>query len=230
MRWGKVMEKKYIFLSSFAACVLLYFVEQIMMVDYLTKTLTKVLLFTLVPVLYIKLIKKKSLRESLNLKRFDISNFKLGLLFGAVSFLIVIGAFMILRNYIDLNSIALELQSKSKITPANFIFVGLYITLGNSFLEEFFFRGYIFLNLYELGCKKAAYVFSAVLFGLYHIAIFKTWFNIELILLALSGLIGVAVIFNWLNTKSNNFINSWIVHILADAAIILIGMRMFKLI
>ncbi|EYE88618.1 CAAX amino terminal protease [Fervidicella metallireducens AeB] len=224
------MEKKYIFLSSLAVCALLYFVEQIMMVDYLTKTLTKVLLFTLVPILYIKFIKKKSLREALNLKKMDINNFKLGLLFGVVSFLIVFGAFLILRNYIDLNSIASELQSKSKITPGNFIFVGLYITIGNSFLEEFFFRGYIFLNLYEQGYKKTAYVFSAVLFGLYHIAIFKTWFNIELILLALSGLIGVAIIFNWLNTKSNNFINSWIVHILADSAIILIGMRMFNLI
>lgn len=86
------------------------------------------------------------------------------------------------------------------------------------------------MNLYELKFKKTAYVYSSLLFALYHIAIFKSWFNIWLILLALTGLISVGFIFNFIDTKSNNFINSWIVHILADMAIMLIGMKMFGII
>ena len=223
------MNKKYIITSSLITCIILYFVEQVLGVNYAVKTLSKVVLFILIPYLYIKIVKKSTLREELNFRKLDKKHLKLGFLFGISSFLIILAAYFLVGQYINFDSIASELQSKSKITPANFIFVGLYITFGNSFLEEFFFRGFIFLSLYELKSKRLAYVYSSVLFGLYHIAIFKTWFNVGLIGLSLFGLIAVGFIFNWLDTKSENFINSWIVHILADSAIILIGCRMFNI-
>jgi membrane protease YdiL (CAAX protease family) len=183
-----------------------------------------------VPLIYIKFIKKSDIKTELNLRKLDSKNFKLGFLFGGAAFLIIFIGYFIFGSFIDFNSIAAELTSKSKITPANFIFIGLYITLGNSFLEEFFFRGFIFLNLYNLKYKKLAYIFSSMLFAVYHMGIFKNWFNIWLILLCLVGLFTVGIVFNWLNTKSKNFINSWLVHILADSAIIIIGMRMFGII
>jgi membrane protease YdiL (CAAX protease family) len=223
------MNKKYIIISSLVACIILYFIEQVLGVNYAVKTLSKVVLFMLLPYIYIKLIKKSTLKEELNFRKLNVKHLKLGLLFAISSFLIIIIAYFIVGQYIDFNSIAVELQNKSKITPGNFIFVGSYITFGNSFLEEFFFRGYIFLSLYELKAKRLAYVYSSVLFGVYHMGIFKTWFNLGLIGLALFGLIAVGFIFNWLDTKSENFINSWIVHILADSAIILIGFRMFNI-
>jgi hypothetical protein len=61
-------------------------------------------------------------------------------------------------------------------------------------------------------------------------AIFKNWFNPALIALALFGLIFIGFVFDWLNTKSENFINSWLVHIMADSAIIIIGLKMFNMI
>lgn len=222
------MNKRFIIGSSFIACIILYYVEQEIGVNYAVKTLTKVLLFTLIPYVYIKFIKKSNLREALNFKKIEKVHFNLGFLFGIASFLIIIITYFIIGQYINFNSIAVELGSKSKITGTNFIYVGTYITFGNSFLEEFFFRGFIFLSLYELRYTKLAYVYSSVLFGIYHIAIFKTWFNLGLIALALLGLVVVAFIFNWMDTKSKNFINSWIVHILADSAIILIGFKMFN--
>ncbi|MBZ9635369.1 CPBP family intramembrane metalloprotease [Clostridium sp. FP1] len=106
----------------------------------------------------------------------------------------------------------------------------MYITFGNSFLEEYFFRGFYLLKSYELKSKKFAYIYSSLLFGVYHIAIFKTWFNSGLVGLALIGLISIGFIFNWLDTRSKNFINSWLVHILADSAIIIIGLRMFGIV
>lgn len=188
------------------------------------------MLFTGVPFYYLKVIKKVDIKEGLNLKKLKISDFKLGLLLGLFSFSVIVIAYLVLKGWIDFNAIAQELQSKSKITPSNFIGIGLYIIIINSFLEEFFFRGFIFLNLYKEGYKKLAYAYSSVLFGVYHIAIFKTWFDPFLIGIALFGLVSVGIIFNWLDTKSNNFTNSWLVHGLADGAIILIGMRMFHMI
>jgi len=224
------MKKAYIIGGSLAACIILYIIEQVLAADYLTKTITKLILFTAIPYIYLKLVKKSNIKDGLNLRRIESSTFNLGLTLGALSFAVILSSYFILRGSIDFNSIASELKSKSKVTPANFIFVGFYITFCNSFLEEFFFRGFIFLNLFSQGSKSLAYIYSSVLFGVYHITIFKTWFNPLIIGLALFGLVSVGIVFNWLDTKTDNFINSWLVHILADSAIIIIGMRMFNLI
>lgn len=224
------MNKKYIIITSLIACVLLYFVEQILMVNYVIKTAVKILLFILIPCIYFSFIKKSKIKRVMNLRKLHIKHLKLGILFGMLSFVVIIITYRIIGSYIDLQGIAQELQSKSKITTTNFIFVALYITLGNSFLEEFFFRGYIFLNLYDLGFKRMAYFYSSLLFGIYHIAIFKTWFSSWQVSLALLGLISIGFVFNWLDLKSKNFINSWIVHIFADIAIIVIGLKMFMII
>lgn len=223
-------EKKYIILSSLIACIILYFVEQVLVVNYVVKTVIKLLFFIAIPCIYMKFIKKQPLSKSINYKNIDKHHLKMGFLFGIMSFLIILIAFYVLRNIINLQGISEDLQSKSKITATSFIFVGLYITLGNSFIEEYFFRGFIFLNLYELKSKKIAYIYSSLLFGLYHIGIFRTWFNFGLVGLALIGLISIGFVFCWLDTKSNNFINSWIVHILADSSIIIIGLKMFGIV
>lgn len=225
-----LMSKSYIIVSSFVACLILYLVEQIFSVDYLIKTIAKLILFIAIPYIYLKFIKKSNIKEALNLKRIDTNTLKHGLILGSASFIVIMVAYSIFKEYIDFNSILEELQSKSNINPSNFMLVGIYITLGNSFLEEFFFRGFIFLNLYNQGYKKIAYIYSSLLFGVYHIAIFKTWFSPLLTVLALLGLVIAGIVFNWIDTKSENFINSWIVHILADSAIIIIGMGMFGII
>jgi uncharacterized protein len=225
----EAMKEKYIIISSLLACICLYVIEQYLGVSYVVKTLSKIIFFAIIPIIYIKLIKKSNIVAELNLRHLDRKRLKLGFIFGTASFLIVLAAYVIFKGVIDLNSITSDLQEKN-ITAVNFIFIGLYVTLGNSLLEEFFFRGFIFLNLYNLKKEKLAYFYSSVLFGFYHIGIFKAWFNIWLILLCLVGLITVGFIFNWLNTKSKNFINSWLVHIFADSAIILIGLRMFNII
>lgn len=224
------MDKKYIIASSAITCLFLYFIEQVISVNYFIKTLSKILFFIIIPLIFIKLIKKESFKKALNYKKIDKNHLKLGIIFGFISFAIVLAAYFILKGFIDMNGILEEMQTKSRITSGNFILIGLYITFFNSFLEEFFFRGFIFLNLFKLNMKKTAYIYSSFLFGLYHIGIFKNWFNPILMILALIGLITIGFIFNYLDTKSDNFINSWINHILADAAIILIGLRMFKII
>lgn len=221
---------KYILISSVIACFFMYYVEQVMKVDYLTKTIAKIVVFTIIPYIYMRLYKKSNIITSLRCKETNKNNIKIGIILGSISFIIILVTYFILKDVINLQSISQELQNKSKVTPVNFLFVAAYITFGNSFLEEFFFRGFIFLNLYEMNLKKTAYLFSSLLFALYHIAIFKTWFDIKLILLALFGLITIGFIFDYIDTKSKNFFNSWIVHILADAAIMLIGMRMFGII
>ena len=224
------MGKRYIIIASLLACVFMYFIEQVVMVDYVIKTLLKIIVFTSIPIIYFKLFKKSTIVEALNLNKLDKKQLKIGLILGLISFAVVLIAYQIAKGFMDIEGIVKELEQKSNITPTNFLLVGLYITFGNSFLEEFFFRGFIFLNLYESKNKVQAYLYSALLFSLYHIGIFRNWFNIWLTLLAVLGLVAIGLVFNWLNTKSKNFLNSWIVHILADIAIIIVGMRIMGMI
>lgn len=223
------MRGKYVVISSLMACICLYIVEQYLGVSYVIKTLSKLLLFVGFPLIYNRFIKKSDLVSEASLRYANKKDIKLGVVFGIISFGIIFAAYFIFKGAIDLNDIVNDLKEKN-ITAANFVLIGIYITIGNSFLEEFFFRGFIFLNLYNMGNRKLAYVYSSLLFGLYHIAIFKTWFSIGIILICLLGLVTIGLIFDWLDTRSNNFINSWLVHIFADSAIILIGLRMFEII
>lgn len=224
------MDRKHvieIILLTVFSCVALYLCEQILQTTYLVKTGAKVGLFLIIPLLYIKFIIRKPIFEFLNLKAVDLKNLRLGFLFGLLSLGIVIAAYIILKDYINTDVIIGDLQTRLKITPEIFIFIAIYITFGNSLLEEFYFRGFIFLNLYKTKYKKFAYLFSALLFSVYHVAIFAVWFNIWLILLAMLGLFIVGLIFNWLNTKSNNYLNSWVLHILADIGVMIIGFYLF---
>jgi membrane protease YdiL (CAAX protease family) len=218
----EIKHERFIILSTLLACFILYVVEQGVGVSYAIKTILKIFIFVGLPISYVKLIRKQNIREALKLKNVNLRDFKTGFIAGLLFFTIVMGAYFIVGNQIDFDMIAQELQTKLKVTPLNFIFIGLYITFGNSFLEEFFFRGFIFMNLYDLRSKKIAYM--------YHIAIFKTWFTIPITLLALFGLVSVGFLFNWMDTKSRNFINSWIAHIFSDIAVILIGLRMFGMV
>lgn len=221
------MNKKYFIIwVSIVACFLMFLIEQVFEVPYLVKTISKIILFISIPIYYIKRVEDNNLRDGFNLK-VDKQRLRLGFLFGVISFLVIILAFYLCRELIDLNHIASEMREKANITPSIFVFVAIYVVFGNSLLEEFFFRGFIFLNLYRKGYRFLAYIFSSFLFALYHIAIFATWFSLPILLLCLFGLVSVGFIFNWLNTKSDNFLNSWIVHIFADIAIIIIGFKMF---
>lgn len=213
------MHKKVVvlLLSSIFACFFLYFVERILVVSYEVKTLCKILLFTIIPFFYWMYFKKSS--SSLEKKK----TFVLSIALSIATFSIIIISYLLFKTLVDFNSIKSELS----LDESEFLYRGIYIIFGNSFLEELFFRGYIFLNLYRLGLKKTSYVFSAVLFAIYHIAIFQSWFSLPIMLLVLFSLFTVGLIFNYLCTRVSSFIGSWMVHASADLAIILIGWYTF---
>lgn len=221
------MQKKLIYIISILSCLLLYFVEQHLGVSYLVKSSIKITLFIIIPLIYIYKVKNQTLRKALNIEKFSLKQFSAGTALGIGAFLVLLVAYFFLQGQINLDKIMVELKENVNVTKSTFVFIAFYITFINSLMEEFFFRGFIFMNLFEKGDKTAAYIFSALLFSLYHIAMFKTWFNPLITALALLGLFVTGLIFNWLSVKSKNFINPWIVHIFGDAAIMVIGFKMF---
>jgi len=224
------MRTRYIIAVSLAVCSIMYVLEQILAVDYAAKTAAKIVLFAAVPFIHCMLSRKPGFPGSRSHGKLKRSVFGIELLLGTVSFAGILCLYFLLGSLIDFGAIARELGTKSQIDASNFPFVGAYIIFGNSFLEELFFRGFVFLSLYMKGFRKLAYIYSSVLFGAYHAAIIGTWVSPLLLMLAVSGLALVGAGFDWLDSRSGSIMNSWIVHIAADAAIVIVGMRMFDLI
>lgn len=152
----------------------------------------------------------------------DLKKLKIALLLGAGAILIIQAAYLILQNFIDLGQIKTLLSEQQGITATTYLWVAIYATLGNSMLEEVFFRGF----LVQRGFKRP-WIFSSALFSVYHLTIFISWFSWWVTLIALFGLFVGGLLFCWLNGDRKSIWNSWAMHVMADVSIFAIGFKIF---
>lgn len=216
----------FILFSAIILISILFVVEQYFKLPYVAVTLIKVATFITLPIFFAKYFKHGSLGflpSFRSLKRGDAVKVAC---FGLAIFIAVLGTYFVLSSRIDLSTIKDELIAIG-VTPLNFVFVAIYITFINSFIEEYFFRGYIFTSLLKAGWTKRAYIVSSLLFAIYHIGIFLSWFSIDIVLIVLLGLFLGGMIFDWLNSKAGNITNSWLVHMAADISVMVIGFILF---
>lgn len=207
------------------ACSAMYIVEVVIQPGYLIKSLLKIALFGGLPLLYGRVDPSWSVRKlfTLHQKHSLLGSASLGV----AVYVFIIGGYFLLANFIDLDLIATQLTDTLHVNKGNFIVVALYISLVNSLLEEFFFRGFAFYTLKRAHARSYAYIVSALTFALYHVAILQNWFDLVVFLLLIIGLFAAGLLFNWLNERHNNIYSSWIVHMSANFAINTIGFIMF---
>lgn len=210
--------KKNIFVVLFTIIfvVILYYVDAALKLNYLYKVLIKIGLIGLSYIIgriigldfsYLKPKKTKAYRK--------------GLIVSIIAFVAIIIGFLVIRNYLDYQVMIHEFKNKYELTGIKFFIASIYLVVFNAFLEEYFFRGFIFFNLEN---KYFAYTFSSLAFSIYHISNFKNWFtNDLLIIVPLVGLFLSGILFNYLDSKSEDIYNSYIPHFTADLAIVIIG-------
>lgn len=199
------------------AVIIVFVTEQVFQPGYALKSAVKVLSFMGAILLY-KVFTRQKYTDVIRFHK--IKNIKPILICMLCFFAGMTIAFFVFRGFLDLQNIRQSLVTKEKLTKENCIFVFLYIILCNSFLEESFFRGFvsgIFPN------KWLGRVFSAVLFSLYHIGIFITWFNPLIFVLCIVGLAAVGLFLQWLSEKFESILASYITHACANVAINIIG-------
>ncbi len=159
--------------------------------------------------------------------RFRKKGLLISLLLGAAIFGVILGGYFVTRSFIDFSGVTSSLTEGMGITADNFIWVAVYISVMNSFLEEFFFRGFGFITLKKYVNIRFAYFFSPVLFAVYHVGMLLGMFHPAVLVLIMSGLIAGGLIFNALNDKFGNIYPSWFVHMAANFAINSIGFILF---
>lgn len=208
--------------------ILMYIIDSHIQPGYLLKSIIKVSLFLITPILYSAKTNRIIIKESFKIK--SQRQFIISLVLALGVYVFIITAYFILKSFINLNNIQSILNNNLNVSKENFIYVALYISFINSLLEEFFFRGFIFLNLSKIITTSQAYIISSFAFSIYHVAILSNWFNPVLFIVALIGLFVGGLIFNWLNKKNKNIYNSWLVHMFANFAINTIGLMMYNII
>lgn len=209
-----------IMLLCVICCIIMAITDAVIRPGYLIKSLIKLPLFLLVPVMFGLYDKNINIK---NLFAFEKSGLKTPLFLGFFVYVFIVGGYFLLRNYIDFSAVTVKLQSDVGVNADNFIFVALYISFINSLLEEFFFRGFAFICLRNQAGEKTAYIFSSGLFALYHIAIMLGWFEPWVLALSVLGLFAAGLIFDYSDSKSGNIYTSWLVHACANFAINTVG-------
>lgn len=213
-----------VYLISLICCILYAISQYSSMNSYWTTSVVKLLVFGVVPLLF--LICRKKLRDILRLG--NKKSLKIPAFLGIGCMIFIWLGYGLLHSFFNSEQILAGLSAQS-ITKTVYPFVFLHIVLVNSFLEEFFFRGFLFRNLYQMGHKTTAYLFSSVLFSVYHISIFQSWFSVPVVLLCLAGLVLAGLFFCETDRRCDHIYGGWLIHLGANVGINVIGACLFYL-
>lgn len=213
-----------ILLFSLIACGIIGYFDGFAPIPYLYKALGKTCMFFGFPFLFAKRHPTTPIKDFFAKEKKPL---QIAAILGITVFTVIFGSYLITKSIVDLSSITGELDSRMSINAKNFIAVAFYIAICNSFMEEFFFRGFLFFRLKERTNSKVAHLLSSVIFALYHVAIMVTWFQWWVFALCMLALVIGGVIFNLMIEKTGSLYPSWLTHGCANLAINSIGMILF---
>ena len=206
----------WLIITVLICCTAMAVIETIIEPAYFVKSLFKIMLFLIIPIIFIKLQKEKVFLDSFSLNKKEVLKLS-GL--GIIIYVIIMVAFLLTMGIFDYSSLVNSLSTDQNVSHNSFVLIALYISFCNSLLEEFLFRFIAFIKLSEYTSKRVAYIFSACSFSLYHVAMIGGSFPFPLLMLALVGLAVGGGIFNYVDDKNKNIYNSWIIHMFADFAL-----------
>lgn len=212
--------KRTIILSlAVASCIVMAMVETIIEPPYLVKSVIKAITFLFLPTAILKSLQIYPTAASFSLRK---KNAVALLFLGVIIYLLIMGAYALTRNVFDYPSVVMSLSEDQQVDSQSFVWVALYISCCNSFLEEFMFRFILFMHLSAYASRRTAYLFSSIMFALYHVAMIGPSFPVQLLVLALFGLAAGGLIFDFIDEKTSAIYPSWIVHMFADFALMTI--------
>jgi membrane protease YdiL (CAAX protease family) len=111
-------------------------------------------------------------------------------------------------------------------TPARFLGLALFLSIIHSFLEEYYWRWFVFRELESSISKRLAIGVSSLGFMGHHVIVLGVYFSLSL---ALPFSLGVAIggaAWAWIYDRSGSLLPSWLSHALVDGAIMIVGYDM----
>lgn len=162
---------------------------------------------------------------------FKLQEWKLGLVSGLVILSLLLILYFSLRGMPFLADTSLAIQKKlvdfGADTPLRYALLAIFISVAHSFLEEYYWRGFVYSELKAWIGGRPALLISALGFTGHHIVVIHKYCPPEYVwaLVPLfSAFVFVAgIIWSKLYDRSSSLAGAWISHLFADVAILLIG-------
>jgi membrane protease YdiL (CAAX protease family) len=135
-----------------------------------------------------------------------------------------------LRGSPDLAQTPLRIRNKlaefGAATPAGYALLAAFIVVIHSFLEEYYWRWFVFGRLRALTPAAVAVTLSSLAFMAHHVIVLGVYlpgrFLSRVVPFSLCIAVGGAV-WAWIYGRAGSLYPSWVSHLLVDAAIFVIG-------
>jgi membrane protease YdiL (CAAX protease family) len=154
-----------------------------------------------------------------------------GLLFGLAVTGLMLGLYYgLLRGSPELAQTPLRIRHKlaefGVHTPAGYVLLAAFIVVVHSFLEEYYWRWFVFGRLRARTSLAVALTLSSLAFMAHHVIVLGIFlpgrFGSRVVPFSLGIAMGGAV-WAWLYERSESLYPSWVSHLLVDAAIFVPG-------
>jgi membrane protease YdiL (CAAX protease family) len=187
---------------------------------------SKVLQFSL-PLLWLVLWSRQDWRfEALR-----ADGFGQGLAFGALVAATILGLYYgALRGTSYLEHTPAQLRAKlvdyGADEPTRFLALAVFISLAHSFLEEYYWRWFVYGELRRLVPIVAAMLVSSLAFTGHHVVVLVVYFPGRFFTAALPLSLGIAiggVFWAWLYERTGSILATWVSHLFIDGAIMIVG-------
>ena len=186
----------------------------------------KVLLFSL-PVLGVLLLRMPACPWF----RRSMSGVASSLLFGGLVFALIVGGYFF---WPSLSTAGAEIHNRlvrfGISSVWQFAIMGVFYSAIHSFLEEYYWRWFVFGQLRQWCSPTWAAVLSSLAFMPHHVIVLGLYFghgSANSILFSLGVSVGGGV-WCWIYHRSNSLLGPWLSHALADAAIFTVGYQLLR--
>jgi uncharacterized protein len=184
----------------------------------------------LFPVVYVGVFERARLRPRPPTRGGLLAGVGFGLLVAGAMGLLYFGALRASPWFANTPAAILSrLQQMGLTGPAGFLALAVFYCVVHSWLEEYYWRWFIFGTLARYLPPAGAMIVSGLGFALHHFVILAVYFPNHVGTLALPLALGVAVggvFWAWLYHAAGSLYAAWVSHLLIDAAIMTIGYTM----
>jgi len=146
-------------------------------------------------------------------------------LLGSLIAALIVGAFLLVRDWgwIDPEMIRGRAQLTGLANRAVYIGAAIYWITGNSLMEEYVWRWFVFQQFEKLLGGRAAVVASALGFTAHHVVAMAAQFDWKVNAVASLGVFTGGLVWSWLYLRHRSVWPCWLCHACADVPIFVIG-------
>jgi membrane protease YdiL (CAAX protease family) len=168
-------------------------------------------------------------RERLDILRPDLRRWTAALPAGLASGLLLGGIIVVLWLLSPLGDAAQAAAPRVREKVADlglldvYVPFSIFLALLHSFIEEFYWRWFVYGGLRRLLPVATAQILAGLAFSAHHLVILGAYFPLWLALLGTAGVAAGGVFWCRLYERQGSLAGAWISHVLVDVAILAIG-------